>query len=64
MDKLPLNKVKEYEERALASIKANHPEYLEEIRKERKISDELEAKLMKFYETFTSDFVSTLTKAA
>ncbi|MBR2364479.1 MAG: F0F1 ATP synthase subunit alpha, partial [Lentisphaeria bacterium] len=64
LDKLPLNKVKDYEERALASIKANHPEFLEEIRKEHKISDELDAKLMKFYETFTSEFVSTLEKAA
>ena len=64
LDKLPLNKVKDYEERALASIKANHPEFLEEIRKEHKISDELEAKLMKFYETFTSDFVATMEKAA
>ena len=31
---------------------------------EQKISEELEAKLMKFYETFTSEFVSTLEKAA
>ena len=64
LDKLPLNKVKDYEERALASIKANHPEFLEEIRNEQKISAELETKLMKFYETFTSDFVATIEKAA
>ena len=64
LDKLPLNKVKDYEERALASIKANHPEFLDEIRNEQKISAELEGKLMKFYETFTSDFVATLEKAA
>ncbi|MBE6467816.1 MAG: F0F1 ATP synthase subunit alpha [Alphaproteobacteria bacterium] len=64
LDKVPLNKVKEFEEKALASLKANHPEFFEDIRKNQKISEELEAKLMKFYEKFASGFMSTLEKAA
>jgi F-type H+-transporting ATPase subunit alpha len=64
LDKVPLNKVKEFEEKAFASLKANHPEYFEDVRVNQKISEELETKLMKFYEKFASDFISTLEKAA
>ena len=64
LDKVPLNKVKDFEEKASASLKANHPEFFEEIRVNQKISEELESKLMKFYEKFASDFISTLEKAA
>ena len=64
LDKIPVEKVKDFETRALASAKANHPEFFADILKEQKITDELEAKMLKFYETFTSEFLSTSKKAA
>ena len=64
LDKIPVAKVHEFEAKALTSMKANHPEFLQEIAKEKKISEELEAELMKFYESFTEEFSSTLEKAA
>ena len=44
LDKIPVNKVHEFESKALDAIKANHPEFLQEIVKEKKISEELEQK--------------------
>ena len=64
LDKLPLNKVHEFEEKALQSMHASHPEILKEIIKEKKISPELEEKLLKFYESFAKDFANNLEKAA
>ncbi|MBO5443282.1 MAG: F0F1 ATP synthase subunit alpha [Alphaproteobacteria bacterium] len=57
LDKIPVNRVKEFESKSLAEIKANHPEYLKQIRKEKVISDELDAKLTEFYESFLSEFI-------
>ncbi len=57
LDKIPVNRVKEFESKSLAAIKANHPEYLKQIRKEKVISDELDAKLTEFYESFLSEFI-------
>jgi len=48
LDKLPLDQVKPFEQKALTAIKANHPEYLEQIRSEKVISDELDKKLTEF----------------
>ena len=64
LDKVALDKVKEFEERALASAKANHPEFFDEIRKEQKLSDDLIERMLKFYENFTTEFASTMEKAA
>lgn len=64
LDKIPVNKVHEFEQKALASIKANYPQYLEEIAKEKKISDGLEQQLMAFYTNFAAEFAATLEKAA
>lgn len=64
LDHVPLNKVKEFESKALSSVKASHPEYLAEIVKEKKISEELEAKLMAFYQKFGEEFAAQLEKAA
>ncbi len=57
LDKIPVNRVKEFESKSLAEIKANYPEYLKQIRKEKVISDELDAKLTEFYENFLSEFI-------
>jgi F-type H+-transporting ATPase subunit alpha len=64
LDKLPLNKVREFELKALREIKANYPEYPAEIVREGKISDELKSKLTEFYRNFSEEFISTLEKAA
>ncbi|MBE6443086.1 MAG: F0F1 ATP synthase subunit alpha [Alphaproteobacteria bacterium] len=64
LDKITLDKVKEFEERALASAKANHPEFFDEIRKEQKLSDDLIERMLKFYENFTAEFASIMEKAA
>ena len=57
LDKIPVNRVKEFESKSLAEIKSNHPEYLKQIRKEKVISDELDAKLTEFYENFLNEFI-------
>ncbi len=49
LDKLPLEEVKKFEEQTLHTLKAQHPEYLEEIRSKKAISPELEEKLKSFY---------------
>ena len=64
LDKLPVDRVRDFETRALESVKANHPEFLAEIVKEKKISDELESKLMQFYQKFTEEYTLTIEKAA
>lgn len=64
LDKIPVNKVHEFEQKSLASMKANYPQYLEQIAKEKKISDELEKQLMAFYTNFAAEFAATLEKAA
>lgn len=58
LDKLPLNEVKPFEQKALTAIKANHPEYLEQIRDEKVISEELDKKLTEFYDDFLTEFTS------
>ena len=58
LDKIPVKEVKAFEQGALNAIKANHPEYLEQIAAEKVISDELDQKLVAFYDAFLSDFVS------
>ena len=57
LDKIPVNRVKEFESKSLAEIKSNHPEYLKQIRKEKVISDEMDAKLTEFYENFLNEFI-------
>jgi len=64
LDALPIDKVAEFEEKALQDIRANHSEYLDEITDKKVISDELDAKLMKFYENFAKQFGATVGKAA
>lgn len=56
LDKIELREVKEFEEKSLAAMKAEHPEYLKEIREKKVISDELDAKLTKFYDDFLNGF--------
>lgn len=63
LDKLPLDRVHDFEEKALQVIRANYPEFLEEIAEKKVISDELETKLTEFYTNFLQQF-SEIAKAA
>ncbi|MBE6445692.1 MAG: F0F1 ATP synthase subunit alpha [Alphaproteobacteria bacterium] len=64
LDNLPVNKVAEFEAGALQEIKANHAEYLNEIAEKKVISEDLEAKLMSFYQDYAKRFDNKLEKAA
>ena len=64
LDNLPVNKVAEFEAGALQEIKANHAEYLKEIAEKKVISEELEGKLMSFYQDYAKRFDNKLEKAA
>ena len=64
LDGLPLNCVHDFEEKALNSIRANHPEYLDEINEKKVISEELEAKLLEFYQNFLQRYNEEIEKAA
>lgn len=58
LDKLPLTEIKPFEQKALTAVKANHPEFLEQIRDEKVISDELDKKLTEFYDSFLAEYIS------
>lgn len=57
LDKIPVNRIKEFETKALMDIKANHPEFLAKIRTEKLISEDLDKELNKFYTDFLSEFI-------
>jgi F-type H+-transporting ATPase subunit alpha len=56
LDKLPVNKVTEFEERLLSEIRANGEDLLETIRTEREITDATEARLKEFVDKFAASF--------
>ena len=58
LDKLPVADVKKFEQRAIETIQASYPEYLEEIKQEKVISDVLKEKLIQFYDKFLDEFMS------
>ena len=64
LDKISVSEVKSYEQKALTEIKSNHPEFLEEIRNTKVISDELDKKLSDFFDKFTEEFSGENKKAA
>lgn len=64
LDTLPIDKVRDFEEKALQDIRANYPEFLTEIETNKVISDELEGKLAEFYKSFSQRYSETLEKAA
>jgi len=56
LDKLPLNKVGEFESRLLSSLKASAPDILASIRTDREIKKDVEAKLVAFLDDFAKSF--------
>ena len=45
------------EAKALAAVKASRPEFLEQIREEKVISEELDKKLTEFFDGFLNEFI-------
>lgn len=64
LSKIEVADIKTFEHESLKELRANHPEYLEEIREKKIISPELETKLGEFYEQFATDFLAKQEKAA
>ncbi len=58
LDKVPVEDVLTYQNEALAQIKLEHADFMEEIETKKEISAELEEKLMNFFTRFTEVFVS------
>lgn len=56
LDKIEVKEIKEFEARMLDDVRANYPQFLEEIRNTKTISQELEEKLTQFFENFTNEF--------
>lgn len=56
LDKLPVNKVGAFEKGLLSVVHAKHENLFEEIRKEGKLSPELETKLKSVLDEFAKDF--------
>ena len=56
LDDLELSEIKDFENFLLVNVKQDHADYLKEIRTEKVISDELEAKLKKYVETCVNEF--------
>lgn len=63
LDSLNLKDVRKFEQESLATMKAEHPEYLEEIREKKALSPELQEKLKAFYTERLQNF-ETDAKAA
>ena len=58
LDQIPVSEVKTFEQKAIESLQANYPEYLEQIKEQKVISDELKANLIRFYDDFLSEYIS------
>ncbi|MGK7870026.1 F0F1 ATP synthase subunit alpha [Falsiroseomonas sp. E2-1-a20] len=56
LDKVPVNKVGEFERQMLSGLKSQSPEILPSIRTEREIKKETEAKLVAFLDSFAKSF--------
>jgi F-type H+/Na+-transporting ATPase subunit alpha len=56
LDPLPVNRVKAFEDGLLGTLRANHPEILDDIRATRDLSDATGAKLKSAVESFAKSF--------
>ena len=64
LDEIELNRVREFEEKALLDLRANHSELLEEIAEKKIVSEDLEKRLNDFYKNFLRQFNENSEKAA
>ncbi len=58
LDKVEVAETADFEERALAKIRAEHPELLQEINEEKVISEALDKKIGDFYASFTESYLA------
>jgi F-type H+-transporting ATPase subunit alpha len=56
LDKLAVNQIGRYEQELLRSVRANHKDLLDGIRKEKALTPDLEGKLKSILENFTKSF--------
>ena len=56
LDRLPLNKVGDFESRLLSELKAAAPEIVASIRNDREIKKDTETKLVAFLDGFAKSF--------
>ena len=56
--KVPLERIMEYEESLLAYMHASHQKVIDDIKENKKITDETEVKLKEIIHHFTNDFIS------
>ncbi|WP_341791717.1 F0F1 ATP synthase subunit alpha [Rickettsia endosymbiont of Gonocerus acuteangulatus] len=54
---IPIERIKEFEEKMLSKIKQNQKDILESIKSEKRITEENEQKLKTFLENFAKDFI-------
>ena len=64
LDKVPVSCVHDFEEKALNEIRASHSEFLTEIAEKKVISEDLESRLLAFYENFTTRYCEAKEAAA
>ncbi len=64
LDQIKVSEVKAFEAKMLEDVKSDHPEFLEEIRNTKAISDELDKKLGAYLTEFTESFVGSQEQAA
>lgn len=64
LTKIKVDDVKDYEQKSIENMRTSHPEYLEEIKDKKIISQELNKKLSEFYDAFTEKYLQKQEKAA
>ena len=64
LDSVELSRIREFEERVLQDLRANHKDLLKEIAEKKVVSEEIEAKLNSFYQSFLKRFSGSSGKAA
>ena len=57
LDKIRVDEVLDFQNKALAEVKANYPQILDEIREKKVISEELEKRLNNFYAEFLQRYL-------
>ena len=57
LDKIAIKEVQDFEKKAIVSLKANQPKLLENIRKDKVISEDTEKALREFYDAFQAEYL-------
>ncbi len=57
LDRIEVKEIKAFEQKMLTTVKSEHPEFLEEIRNTKAVSDDLDKRLTAFFEMFSGSFI-------